>query len=298
MLHGASESPEEWAERTGQGELPPDELDFRSTQLGDGIGFRYIVPGEHMTDFIERFLARMDEKAEVESVGNWWIDGNPYKGVNTGLRHRDHYVKFEIQFHTKESASLAEANHPDYKLMRDRSRPLAERRQAFDRMVTSFAAIPHPPGIETVGSPVIEHRPAPEAPRVDPREQALRELTPKLRELATSMGGRVEIEHPQYRPELRIQLEQGRQALRSGNFRTALATFNELIENFGNDPARWSKRGVANALMNSGHALRYLDRLPEAIERFDRVIEMGTRDPEVRADMLTAERLKQEALSP
>jgi len=294
---GVSETPEEWAERTGQGELSPDELDFRSIQLGDGIGFRYIVPAEQMAHFTENYLAKMDDVAEVESIGNWWVDGNPYKGVNAVLRHRDHYVKFEIQFHTKESARLAESNHPDYKLMRSRSRPLAERQQAFDRMVTSFEAVPHPPGIETVGSPVVEPRPVLETPRVDPREQALRELTPKLQELAKSMGGRLEIEHPQYRPDLQIQLEQGRRALGSRKFRTALVIFDELIESFGDDPARWSKRGVANALMNSGHALCYLDRLPEAIERFDRVIEMGARDPEVRADMLTAESLKREALS-
>lgn len=292
-----AETPEEWAERTGQGRLSPEELDLRATQLWDGIGFRQVVPPEAMARLIEIFLAKVDEKAEVEFVGNWWVEGNPYKGVNVALREREHYVRFEVQFHTAESARLAEANHDDYEILRDPERPLGARQEAFDRMVASFAEVPHPPGIEEIGAPVVKSRPVAEPEKVDAREKLLSDLTPKLEELAARVGGRVEIDRPEYRPDLLLLLEKGRRALQHRRFRTAIATFDELVERFGDDPARWSKRGVANALNNSGVAFLGLGRRSAAIERFDRVIEMGRNDPEVGIEAANAEIRKRDALS-
>jgi tetratricopeptide (TPR) repeat protein len=204
----------------------------------------------------------------------------------------ERHLRFEIQLHTEESARLADANHADYEIVRDRTRPLEQRQAAFDRMVHQFADVIHPPGIDGIGTPVRTARPVPEAEQIDPRE----EIIAHVRDVAEKMGARVVVTAPEYPALLRYLLDEGREQMSLGKYRTALREFDRLIAEFAHDLSPWSRRGVANAVVNSGIALSRIGRLDEALERFDRVISQEVEDSEVWQEATYAKTGRREAI--
>lgn len=290
------ETPEEWAARKGKDSPSPEALDGLSSQLHDQFAARYTIPDEVMARVADDLFAKIakEDGKEIEFIGNWWIEGNPYKGLNCVVLDHEEYMKFEIQLHTPESARLAKANHPDYEISRDWEQPIERRQAAFDRMVARFAKVPHPPGIERIGTPVKVSRPVPEPEPIDPREEILARVTEAVEKLG--IGARVEPIEPEYPDKLRYLLESGRTSMSLRHYRTALREFDQLIAEFGDSSELWSKRGVANATVNSGIALERLGKFDEAIDRFDRVIDQAAEDQDVWQEASYAERFKREAI--
>ena len=91
-------------------------------------------------------------------------------------------------------------------------------------------------------------RPVPEPELIDPQQAILARVT----ELAENMGARVEVMRPEYPDKLRCLLHRGRDNLSLRRYRTALREFDRLIAEFGDDSRVWSRRGVANAVVNMG----------------------------------------------
>lgn len=287
------ETPEEWAKRIGRGELSQEHLDHLESQIHDYIAARMKVPAEFMVRIAETLIEKLPaEGKEVDFIGNWWIEGNPYKGLNCVILDHEEYRKSEVQIHTEESARLAAENHPDYEIFRDPDQALERRQAAFDRMVDRFSNVAHPPGIEKIGTPIRAARPTPEPEPVDPRA----EIMARAKAVAEEMGAQVEPIYPEYPDKLRYLLDTGRKELSHRHYRTALREFDQLIAEFGDDPEVWSRRGVANAVVNSGIALERLGRLDEALERFDRVIEQAADDEAIWQEASYAERFKSEAI--
>ncbi len=288
------ETPEEWAKRTGI-ELSPEELDLQAImdRIPDALRYRAVLSATEMVSGTQQLLDSLREQGyELDFIGNWWVEGNPYKGLNCVFIMPDERLKFEVQVHTEESARVADDNHSDYEIYRLATAPLADRQTAFTRMVARAAGLAHPPGVETIGTLVTAERPtaspSPE-PAVDPADV--------LAEMAEQYGFTLIAEQPEYPEGLQALLDKGRAAFENGMFRSAIATFDELAAAFQSDPAVWTQRGVATALTHSGQALMQLERYAEAIERFDRVIAMAASDFEVELEGVRAANLKQEALA-
>lgn len=83
----------------------------------------------------------------VREAEHSYADGNPYKGIHTILHDPRSGQDVEIQFHSAETSQLKEQWHREYEVMRDTTRPLAEREAAYTQMVNAWRAIPDPGGL-------------------------------------------------------------------------------------------------------------------------------------------------------
>ena len=76
------------------------------------------------------------------TVKNYWKSGDPYQGINIAAVHPDG-TRFELQFHTPQSAVEKEKIHKDYEEYRTELDP-DKRRKIYDRMVRLAEAIDVP----------------------------------------------------------------------------------------------------------------------------------------------------------
>lgn len=82
----------------------------------------------------------------VTEVQHAYAAGNPYKGLHLLLRNPDGWT-CEVQFHSEQSLRVKDANHVDYEIERDISRPWSERAAAHARMVERSQSLPTPDGL-------------------------------------------------------------------------------------------------------------------------------------------------------
>lgn len=98
-------------------------------------------------------IGRLTERGwTVEEAEQSYVDGNPYKGIHTILRHSDTRQTIELQFHSAASLKVKEEWHETYEVMRDENRPRQERSEAFKTMARAWATIPAPPGLASLRS--------------------------------------------------------------------------------------------------------------------------------------------------
>ena len=255
--------------------------------INDIVRYTMVLPQTNMAGLIQRALDELAEKGQVvDYVGNWWVEGNPYKGINCTLvsKTTPHLngrpLKWELQFHTEQSGQLARANHNEYAILRDESQPLERRQRAFDSMASRFAAVPHPPGVDEIGTMVVIKRPSDEF-------ETIRSILE-----AGGVKFKLEVEKPRYPEGLRELLDEGRIAHRQWNWARALEAFDEIVKQFSGDQSVWSRRGVALALLHSSQILVDIEHPQEAAKRLDMIVGMAEESDGVELEAGQARKLR------
>ena len=118
---------------------------------------RYTLGTDNPKVFVERMSQAIDSFSRMGYntvvVKNTWIDSkNPYKGINTVVA-APNGLKFEVQYHTKESFEIKEKMHGPYektRVMKDkRSKEYLE---IEDEMFNLSDSLTVPDNIEEVKS--------------------------------------------------------------------------------------------------------------------------------------------------
>jgi hypothetical protein len=111
--------------------------------ISDAVRYTLNVDGEKYADGVEKTIGALEQTGwKVESVKNFWQQGDPYDGTNIKLSKDG--VKVELQLHTPQSHKVKEVDlHDDYEKYRV-STDNAERRRLWDGMVEKAKAIPRP----------------------------------------------------------------------------------------------------------------------------------------------------------
>ena len=114
--------------------------------MPDTLRYTAVFAEQDYTAGVTRTLAAMKAAGyAVEWQDTSWGSVDAYSGVNTNLRSPDGLL-FELQMHTAASLAMKTRNHADFTIMRDFSKPLEKRQQAWDRMTARWATVPVPPG--------------------------------------------------------------------------------------------------------------------------------------------------------
>lgn len=273
---------------------------------------RYILPFDHYTEGVKELLKSIEEKYEIDFIGNWWIEGNPYKGLNITLtpistpKWKNNVakalfirgwskvafriglpIKSELQIHTKASSELAGENHKLYEILRDVNQPTERRQNAFDQMASSFAKVPTPNNVKVIGQPVTSSRPEPSS------EEVMANL---LEEISSKTEASVELIKPDYPPDLQALLEKAR-FFSTTQPDLALFYFNKVVEEFNESSELWTQRGVCIALINSGQVLINLNQPDEAITLLRQVIVKAGSDEDLELEAFNAVSLIEKAES-
>lgn len=288
------------------GPISEDEIAARAEitrVVPDMLGTRFIIEPDECADAVAAALGAFEERASValEHVGNWWVKGNPYKGINSVFLVTEGdgagWLRFEVQFHTPESGELAQRNHDLYKILRNPQRPVRERQHAYDTMAARFDAVRHPPGIDVIGEPVVRKRPV---GIVEGHTRAEADTRDEIANLFSELGLSISIIEREYPDELKHLLDTGLTQLDDGDPGGALDTFDRAIALYADDEDVWATRGVALALLRSGYTLTRLGRFADALARFDSVLEMKRKDDyryrEIGAIGYQARTLRQQTL--
>ena len=126
--------------------------------ISDAVRYTLNVDGEKYTDGVEKTIGALEQTGwKVESVKNFWQQGDPYDGTNIKLSKDG--VKVELQLHTPQSHKVKEVDlHTDYEKYRT-STDNSERKRLWDGMVEKAKAIPRPANMGkllTLGTLVVQ----------------------------------------------------------------------------------------------------------------------------------------------
>lgn len=98
-------------------------------------------------DYIQRNMAN---EYKIEKIKNYWINQkNPYLGINVNLITEDG-VRFEIQFHTKESRIANDNTHRWYSAKRLCSPSDIEYKYINTKIKDFYSNVPIPRGVEDI----------------------------------------------------------------------------------------------------------------------------------------------------
>lgn len=127
---------------------PCDEL---VSAIHDGIRFTFLFPTQDYTAGVtDATQALSDHGYNLRIRKPSWQEGD-YRGVNSRWCDTESGVLFEVQFHTPESWEAKQKTHDIYeKLCDTRSTTPREREQLEEQQQLIVAAIPVPPGVETI----------------------------------------------------------------------------------------------------------------------------------------------------
>jgi hypothetical protein len=119
--------------------------------IHDGIRYTFLFPTEDYTAGVaDATQALRSNGYDPRMRKPSWREGD-YRGVNTRWCDTGNGVLFEVQFHTPESWEAKQNTHDIYeKLCDTRSTTPAEREQLEEQQRLIVAAIPVPPGVETI----------------------------------------------------------------------------------------------------------------------------------------------------
>lgn len=126
--------------------------------ISDAVRYTLNVDDSNYTDGVEKAIKSVEETGwKVESVKNFWQQGDPYDGTNIKISKEG--VKVELQLHTPTSHKVKQAElHDDYEKYRV-SKNDTERQSLWDGMVNKAKAIPRPANIGkllTLGTLVVQ----------------------------------------------------------------------------------------------------------------------------------------------
>ncbi|MET7329495.1 hypothetical protein [Nonomuraea sp. NPDC005650] len=253
-------------------------VDRVTKAVPDLYAWQIILPADGFVSLVLAHVQMLEEDtdARLEYMGNWWVSGNPYKGVNCVFVVAKNARRFEIQYHTPESADLAQKNHHLYEIERDAKRSLAERQEAYDEMVKRFANIPHPPNVDQLGELVVKSRPVSsvehERHMHDHANQWLQALAHKI---AAEVPGVTISQRAEYPADLQGLLDASLNYGDAGDDERALLALDELIDRYISDAYEDGiAQGVTLALLRSGVILANLSRYDEALARCDKALEI------------------------
>jgi len=116
--------------------------------ISDAVRYTLNVDDENYADGVEKTISAVEQTGwKVESVKNFWQEGDPYDGTNIKLSKSSPEgapVKVELQLHTPTSHRVKEVDlHDDYEVYR-KSTDNTQRQVLWDRMVDKAKAIPRP----------------------------------------------------------------------------------------------------------------------------------------------------------
>ena len=126
--------------------------------ISDAVRYTLNIDDNSYADGVEKTVGALEKTGwKVESVKNFWQQGDPYDGTNIKLSKDG--VKVELQLHTPQSHKVKEVDlHDDYEKYR-KSTDNAERRRLWDGMVEKAKAIPRPANMGkllTLGTLVVQ----------------------------------------------------------------------------------------------------------------------------------------------
>ncbi len=118
--------------------------------IHDGIRYTFLFPtGDYTAGVADATQALRDRGYDLRIRKPSWNEGD-YRGVNSRWCDADSGVPFEVQFHTPESWDAKQKTHDIYEKLCDPRTPPREREQLEERQRLIVAAIPVPPGAETI----------------------------------------------------------------------------------------------------------------------------------------------------
>jgi len=126
--------------------------------LSDSVRYTLNVDDNDYTDGVEKAIKSVEETGwKVDSVKNFWQQGDPYDGTNIKISKEG--VKVELQLHTPTSHRIKEVDlHDDYEVYRV-SKDNTQRQALWDKMVDTAKAIPRPANMGkllTLGTLVVQ----------------------------------------------------------------------------------------------------------------------------------------------
>jgi hypothetical protein len=126
--------------------LPCDEL---VSAIHDGIRYTFLFPAEDYTAGVAGATqALSDQGYDLRIRRPSWDED--YRGVNSRWCDTGGGVVFEVQFHTPESWEAKQKTHDIYEKLCDMRTTPKEREQLEEQQRLIVAAIPVPPGAETI----------------------------------------------------------------------------------------------------------------------------------------------------
>lgn len=118
--------------------------------IHDGIRYTFLFPtGDYTAGVADATQALSDRGYDLSIRKPSWNEGD-YRGVNGRWCDTDSGVLFEVQFHTPESWQAKQKTHDIYEKLCDARTPPREREQLEEQQRLIVAAIPVPPGVETI----------------------------------------------------------------------------------------------------------------------------------------------------
>ncbi|HUL27462.1 MAG TPA: hypothetical protein VLW44_17020, partial [Streptosporangiaceae bacterium] len=115
-----------------------------AAEIHDGVRYTFIFEFEHYTQSVELAQNHLAEAGydQIETKPGW--HGEEYKGVNSQWRDPTSGIRFEVQFHTRESWTAKQTTHEAYETIRSNSAPLeeVERLRAYQSEVSATVRIP------------------------------------------------------------------------------------------------------------------------------------------------------------
>ena len=118
--------------------------------IHDGIRYTFLfATGDYTAGVADATQALRDRGYDLRIRKPSWNEGD-YRGVNSRWCDTDSGVLFEVQFHTPESWQAKQKTHDIYEKLCDARTPPSEREQLEEQQRLIVAAIPVPPGVETI----------------------------------------------------------------------------------------------------------------------------------------------------
>jgi len=118
--------------------------------MSDTVRYTMTAEGSDYKSSIEGVLKDLEGKGYESRVKNYWLEENPYRGINVALTTPSGNM-IELQFHTPESLEVKEPLHQRYDVYRESADPI-ERQALYDEMVSMAQAVPTPPNVQEIGT--------------------------------------------------------------------------------------------------------------------------------------------------
>jgi len=141
-LKDAARFKEKLAERSER--FPNADPNDLAAEIHDGVRYTFILDFDYYTDGVGLAQSKLAETGydHIETKPGWY--GEEYKGVNSQWRDPDSGIRFEVQFHTRESWSAKQITHEAYETIRSNKASVEETEslRAYQREVSATVRIP------------------------------------------------------------------------------------------------------------------------------------------------------------
>ena len=121
-----------------------------ASAIHDGIRYTFLFPTEDYTAGVADATQALSDRGYDLRIRKPSWDEEDYRGVNSRWCDTESGVMFEVQFHTPESWEAKQKTHDIYEKLCDMRTTATEREYLEEQQRAIVAAIPVPPGVETV----------------------------------------------------------------------------------------------------------------------------------------------------